>query len=548
MKGPEHMEVNPEQLRDLLKRVKGAPGVSTEDYVLIETMVETVLFLSQAVVNKSASIRRLLRMIFGASTEKKKNIIKPSDNPPSHNSEPDTPTANPDNTNGETPSGKAKGHGRNGVLAYRGAQKIFVPHQTLKPKDPCPECPKGRVYELKDPAVLLRILGKPPLDATVYELQRLRCNLCGTVFTAEPPKEAGQNVYDESAGTMVALLKYGNGVPFYRLEQLQKSLGIPIPSSTQWDLAEKAADRIHPAYRELLRQGAQGNIVHNDDTTMKVLALMGNDPEDQDTRKGVFTSGIVSLSEGHKIALFFTGRNHAGENLQNVLEKRSPDLDLPIQMCDALSRNVPKDFRTILANCLAHGRRQFVDVIPSFPDQAGHVIDVLAQVYKNDQTAKEQHLSPQDRLLFHQRYSGPLMEELKQWFTAQFEEKQVEPNSGMGKAIRYMLNHWEPLTLFLRKEGAPLDNNVCEQALKKAILHRKNALFYKTEHGAYIGDMFMSLIHTCTLMNINPFDYLIALQRHSSEVFKHPKNWMPWNYHFQLAPESDQATAQARPM
>jgi transposase len=543
------MEVNPEQLRGLLKRVKGAPGVSTEDYVLIEAIVETVLFLSQAVVNKTASIHRLMRMIFGASTEKKKNIIKPSDNPPSgdpndksdntsHDSEPDTPTANPDNGNGDKPSGKAKGHGRNGVSAYHGAQKIFVPHQTLKPKDPCPECPKGRVYELKDPAVLLRILGKPPLDATVYELQRLRCNLCGTVFTAEPPKEAGQNVYDESAGTMVALLKYGNGVPFYRLEQLQKSLGIPIPSSTQWDLAEKGADRIHPAYRELLRQAAQGDIVHNDDTTMKVLALMGNDSEDQNTRKGIFTSGIVSLSEGHKIALFFTGRNHAGENLQNVLEKRSPDLDLPIQMCDALSRNVPKDFRTILANCLAHGRRKFVDIIPSFPDQAGHVIDVLAQVYKNDQTAKEQNLSPQDRLLFHQRYSGPLMEELKQWFTAQLEEKQVEPNSGMGKAIRYMLNHWEPLTLFLRKEGAPLDNNICEQALKKAILHRKNALFYKTEHGAYIGDMFMSLIHTCKLMDINPFDYLIALQRHSSKVFKHPEEWMPWNYHLQLDPDS----------
>ncbi len=544
MKGPERMEVNPEQLRDLLKRVKGAPGVSTEDYALIEAMAETVLFLSQAVVNKTASIRRLLRMIFGASTEKKKNIIKPSDNPPSgdpndkSDSEPDTPTANPDNGNGDKPSGKAKGHGRNGVSAYRGAQKIFVPHQTLKPKDPCPECPKGRVYELKDPAVLLRILGKPPLDATVYELQRLRCNLCGTVFTAEPPKEAGQNVYDESAGTMVALLKYGNGFPFYRLEQLQKSLGIPIPSSTQWDLAEKGADRIHPAYRELLRQGAQGDIVHNDDTTMKVLALMGNDSEDQNIRKGVFTSGIVSLSEGHKIALFFTGRNHAGENLQNVLEKRSPDLDLPIQMCDALSRNVPKDLRTILANCLAHGRRKFVDIIPSFPDQAGHVIDVLAQVYKNDQTAKEQNLSPQDRLSFHQRYSGPLMEELKQWFTTQIEEKQVEPNSGIGKAIRYMLNHWEPLTLFLRKEGAPLDNNVCEQALKKAILHRKNALFYKTEHGAYIGDMFMSLIHTCRLMDINPFDYLIALQRHSSEVFKHPQDWMPWNYQLQLDPDS----------
>ena len=100
----------------------------------------------------------------------------------------------------------------------------------------------------------------------------------------------------------------------------------------------------------------------------------------------------------------------------------------------------------------------------------------------------------------------------------------------MGKAISYLLRHWQALTLFLREKGAPLDNNVCERALKKAILNRKNALFYKTLNGAQVGDLFMSLIHTCELNGVNPFDYLTELQRHCSEVERTPADWMPWNY------------------
>ena len=119
---------------------------------------------------------------------------------------------------------------------------------------------------------------------------------------------------------------------------------------------------------------------------------------------------------------------------------------------------------------------------------------------------------------------------LRLWLNDQLDEKKVEPNSGLGKAISYMLNHREPLTLFLRVPNAPLDNNLCEQVLKKAVLNRKNSLFYKTEHGAYIGDLFMSLIYTCNLNDVNPFDYLTVLQRNSSLIFKYPQNWLPWNY------------------
>jgi hypothetical protein len=543
MKAPKRIDLNLQEADALLERV-AACSVKEGDYEIVKAMVETIRVLSQAVDEKASSIRRLLRMLFGASTEKSKNVLKQTDKDNEKRSgateaSSDKSKDSSEETNNENKPDKTtkrKGHGRNGADAYTGAEKTSVTCPRLKSGDPCPLCPKGRVYEMQVPGVVVRVVGKAPVQATVYELQRLRCNLCGQVFTAELPKKAGTEKYDETAAAMIALLKYGSGLPFNRLEGLQGSLGIPLPASTQWDIVERTADRIYPVYNEFIRQAAQGDVFYNDDTTMKILALMKSDDDNESSRKGMFTTGILSTINERKIALFFTGRKHAGENMEDLLQQRQSDRAPPIQMCDALSRNLPKDFKIILANCLTHGRRNFVDVAWNFPDECRYVIEILAKVYKNDTIAKDQKMSPEERLNFHQTESAPLMEELKTWSNEQFDEKKVEPNSGLGQAISYMLNHWKPLTLFLRVPNAPLDNNICERALKKAILHRKNALFYKTEHGAYIGDMFMSLIHTCNLAGVNPFDYLTTLQKNSSEVFKNPQNWMPWNYKSMLPP------------
>lgn len=128
------------------------------------------------------------------------------------------------------------------------------------------------------------------------------------------------------------------------------------------------------------------------------------------------------------------------------------------------------------------------------------------------------------------------MEELRVWMEEQVDQKKVEPNSGLGEAIRYMQKRWEALTLFLREAGAPLENNIAERALKKSILNRKNALFYKTENGADAGDVFMSLIHTAELSGINPFDYLAELLGHAREIADGADTWMPWNYRQTLQP------------
>jgi transposase len=299
----------------------------------------------------------------------------------------------------------------------------------------------------------------------------------------------------------------------------------------------------------LIRQAAGGEVVHNDDTTVKILELMGQRAKAEalaesgqqqakngsPDRTGLFTSGVVATRQGQRIALFFSGPRHAGENLEEVLRRRAADLPPPIQMCDALSRNYPAELQTIVANCLAHARRQFVDVHERFPAECRYVLEALEVVYRHEAQARRDGLTAEQRLRFHQQQSGPVMEQLRVWLRRQVEEKLVEPNSGLGAAIGYLRKHWEKLTLFLRVAGAPLDNNLCERALKKAILHRKNALFFKTCKGAAVGDLYLSLIHTCELNGANPFEYLTALQRHASEAAAAPGQWLPWNYRAQLA-------------
>jgi transposase len=505
--------------------------------------------VTDLVEDKNTSIRRLRQLLFGARTERTDTVVgrggeKPEASPQDGvAAKTELTVGEPDSavSDGAATETATHGHGRNGADAYRGAERIAVAHESLSAGDQCPACGQGTVYE-KAPGVVVRITGQPPLAVTIYQLQKLRCHLCGQVFTAAAPPEAGNAKYDATAGSMIGLLKYGSGLPFNRLEGLQGYLEIPLPASTQWDIVNAVAENLAPAIEELIRQAAQGEVLHNDDTTVKILELMrqrgqpetvtGAEDEgnDADERTGLFTSGVVALRDGHRVALFFSGRRHAGENLAEVLKLRAEQLPPPIQMCDALSRNLPGELQTIVANCLAHARRQFVDVYDRFPEQCRYLLEALAVVYRNDARARERQLSPEARLQWHQEASEPTMLQLHDWLTRQLDEKLTEPNSALGGAIRYMLNHWQKLTLFLRRVGAPLDNNICERALKKAILHRKNSLFYKTQNGARVGDLFMSLIYTCQLNEANPFDYLTQLQRHSDEVAASPEVWMPWNY------------------
>jgi transposase len=429
------------------------------------------------------------------------------------------------------------GNGRRPASDYVGATKEKVPlADEFKPKQPCSGCGKGKFYPL-EPAPLVRIKGLPPIQGTVYLLEKTRCPLCGEVHTAPAPEGIGDDKYDESVAAMIAILKYGNGMPFKRLETLQKQFGVPLPASTQFELVDDAADQLRPVYQELVRQAAQGEVATFDDTRAQILDEVERPAFQNEDRVGIKTTGVIVEQGSIRTAIFITGPQHAGENMGDLLRKRAQGLEAMVGMADASSQNnpkVPRGVDLLMAACITHGRRQFVNVFESFPQECWHVIEQLGLVYYHDKQCKDQELSKNERLCFHQQKSGPVMDELKAWMESQFSEKKTEPNSGLGKAIKYFLNQWERLTLFLRHPGSPLDSNIAERALKKAIQNRKNSFFFKTLHGAEVADLYLSLIHTCELNQVNPFDYLLQVLRHASDAVANPGDWLPWNFHLQL--------------
>jgi transposase len=575
MTRPAIIEVDLTAVHDVLERSRAQ--LSPEDHACLAGVVQSLIEVARLVRERGTTIARLRRLFGLHSSEKLKDLlgdVAPAsstnvpDLPPSSETAPSgdpSSTAEPPSTtprddapvaadhDRDAPSDrdaaqpdahpKRTGHGRIGASEYPDARRIRVEHDRLHAGDACPGCAHGKLYCLREPARIVRIIGQAPLAATAWDCDRLRCSGCGDVFTARAPAEAQGAKYDHTAVAMMGLLRYRVGVPLHRLGRLQHNLKTPVPASTQWEVARDHVGALEPVFEELRRRAADGRVQYNDDTSMRILALMGKrrselleagqlpDPE----RTGLFTTAVVSDTDDGPIALFFTGRNHAGENLTAVLAQRDPALPPPIHMCDGLDRNRPRGHAVVESNCLCHGRRHVVDEIDNFPAECRHVLEALGKVFHNEETCRQQALSDDDRLTLHQRESAPVMAELERWMNAELDEHRVEPNSGLGQAFGYLLKRWTQLTLFLRVPGAPLDNNLCERVLKMAIRHRNNSLFYRTERGAEVGDVYMTLIATTELHHENPFDYLVALFVHEAEVAADPSAWLPWTFRATLA-------------
>ena len=399
--------------------------------------------------------------------------------------------------------------------------------------DDCPLLCGGRLGPYK-PGVIVRIKGQNFAQAYRYHLEQLRCNLCGVIIKPEPPADMGDEKYDASFKAMLGLMKYYVAVPFYRQEQFQRMLNFPLSDSTQWDLIEQLAGFCYAVFNVLKRMAANAHVMHNDDTTLRILEVIKQIKDGTiGDRTGMYTTGIIADYEGHRIALFLNGQQHSGENVNDILKLRAPEKDPIIQMCDALSANVPKEIKTILSNCLSHGFRKFDELRDYFPAECIVITRLLSRVFKYDQETFS--MISEERLIYHQAHSKPLMDELERYMAVLLTERRVEPNSDLGVAIKYMQKHWPKLTRFLTVAGAPIDNNVVERALKIAIRNRKAAMFYRTTYSAGIGGMITSLIYTCDLAKQNPQHYLTALQENHVNVVLKPEHWLPWNYQNTMA-------------
>jgi transposase len=557
--GPQRRVVTVQELEAALGRIREVVPENEfqaieKDFQILKEVTGTLAFLIQELERKGMSLAKLRWWLFG-TTEKTSSICPeaaagstPESDPAvkeegvgregqaaEAEAEPEA-AANAAKDGAGKPRRKGEAHGRNGAADYPGAERTRVALEGVESGTPCKRCTRGKMYPLPDPKVIIRITAMAPFRATITELERWRCNLCNLILTATPPAGLGEEKYDETVPAMIATFRYGAGLPFNRIEHVQHHFEVPLPRSTQWELVGDAFDLVAPAVDELVRQAAQGDLLHNDDTPMRILDLPPMTVEDEngkdvpEGRKGIRTSGIVSRIGGRTIALYFSGHQHAGDNLAEVLARRAENLPTPIQMSDSLSHNTTGVEGTLVSYCLVHARRKFIEVEKSFPTQVRHLLEALREVYHFESLAKEQGLSPTERLQFHQENSKPVMVALHAWLKDQIDSKKTEPNCGLGKAIRHMLKHWERLTVFLNTEKAAIDNNLCEQILKRAILHRKNSLFYRNLTGAEVGDGYMSLIATAELNGANPFDYLVQLQRHTDKVASSPEEWMPWNY------------------
>jgi transposase len=437
--------------------------------------------------------------------------------------------------------GHRPGTGRLGAVAYAGARRVECRHEELAVGQRCPVCGQGTLYELP-PGVEIRIDGHALLSAVRYELEKLRCSACGQIFTASLPAGVGDEKYSARARAVLAVSRYYLGVPGYRLQGYQAMLGVPVPDATQWDEIEVVGDCAYKVFAQMEREAAQGELIFQDDTAVRILSLIKENRElfaqaqtqGQSTpkaRTGMHTTALAVKVGEHTAVLYYSSRRHAGENLQGLLDKREAGLQKPLAMSDALSRNeVADESMLIRCHCLAHGRRKFSDLEEVFPHECQVVLEVIRQVFDHDEQARQDQLSPEARLAYHQAQSQPLMDELKRWLNQQIDDHLVEPNSSLGKAIAYMQSHWETLTRFLTTPGAPIDNSLAERALKLFIRQRKNSLFYKSSHSAYMASVLTSLIATCIYGGVNAVEYLVALQENRREVFSDPAAWLPWAY------------------
>ena len=501
--------------------------------------IEIAIWVPMALESKSISLHRLKTIIFGKGYGRKNQKNKSKSSKDQAEQTPSSvlqglalsPSEGLRADTAPNPPTKTKlGHGRMSHTVYQHCKEITLKLVDLVAGSLCPLNCGGKLSIYK-PGVFVRIKGQNFSEVIRYTVEKLRCSLCNQVFLPKIPPEVGTEKYDASFKAILAILKYYVAVPFYRQAHFQKMLGFPISDSTQWDLIEQLAGFCYPIFAVLKRLAANGTLLFNDDTKLlilEVIKMIKAGAIGAKGRTGMYTTGIIAENNGHKIALFLNGQQHSGENVADVLQFRDPIKGPIMQMCDALSANIPKRFKTIVCHCLAHGFRKFSDLVDYFEEECLTIIQKLSLVFEHDELTH--NMSNNERLTYHQKHSKPIMDECFTYMRQLLEEHRIEPNSELGKAIRYMQRHWLTLTRFLTMPGAPIDNNIVERALKIAIRNRKSAMFYRTTYSAAIGGMLTSLIYTCHLADQNPHHYLIALQNHKTAVLAAPEQWLPWNY------------------
>src|SRR5215471_4550399 len=415
MKRPEEVILSREEGEALLERLE-RDAVTAEDRRVLGKVLTFYFWLLFAMREAKLSLKRLKALVFGEKPKKPKPPKPPAaggtagggsmgeNDTQASSSQGVRPSAAPSSAEKKS----SPGHGRYGADVYRAAKTVECRHEALAVGERCPACGRGSLYRLP-PGVEMRLDGNALLSAVRYELEKLRCSACGQIFTAAVPAVAGAEKYTARARAVLALARYYLGLPWHRLEGFQALVGVPVPDATQWDQGEIVGDCTHPIFKCLEQLAAQGEVIFQDDTPGRVLALIEENQKARvqaraqgkakaDARTGMQTTALIVQVGERRICLYYTGRRHAGENLERLLVQREPGRSKPLVMSDALSHNQAEETNLIRCHCLAHGRRQFSDLAEDFPAESAVVVSALKLVYEHDAEAREKQLSAQERL------------------------------------------------------------------------------------------------------------------------------------------------------
>ncbi len=447
-----------------------------------------------------------------------------------------------------------KGHGRNGADAFIHATKYVHALVAGIIGAICAFCGVGRVSPYRD-KIIIRVIGQSLFAAERHHFEQGRCRLCGAIVTAEGRElvvRAGIGtsyiVYDWSACAMLIVMHYFAGAPFKRLEALHQGWGVPIPDANQWRLADEGDDMLAHLYRALEKHGIQNAVtVRFDDTgsmvidtrrqiqkEIQALTLLGESTKH--VRTGINATGFYIETEEAKVVLFFTGRHHAGEMVDRLIEHRRAGAKKLVSVTDAASKNFSHHHADQFeqAVCNAHCYLKFRAVKDQFPAEHAVAGEVYDKVFGNDDKAKALDLDPHERMLYHREYSKPQMLRLWQMCNDKIDGHLVEPNSPLWEPISFVINQWPLLTKFYELPGVPLDSNLVEQVLIIPVRYLAGSFAYKTQNGAEVGDHFMSLIATANANGVEPVAYLADCLRNHEDLARRPEHYLPWVYRDRL--------------
>lgn len=558
-----HVDVTLDDLRQLRRRIE-QKQLEPNDWAVVGALV------SKQLARSEAQLERMLAKMAAKAADDAPPSPPAAGEAPEAGQSPNSEAANaPANDNGEpaAPAGAEgplgrkrpkRGHGRNGARAYRSAQHLLHELAAGVIGALCSGCRRSKMLRYREKLVV-RVFGQPLFGAEVHHHEQARCRWCRRLVSASGPPHIVQGIgsdyirYDHSAAAMLMVMHYFAGAPFKRLESLHAGWGIPFSDANQWQLMSEADDRLLPLYKALEKHAIQkATSFRIDDTGSKVIALQKQIAAEisalealgesvKDVRTGINATGIYWETPSGPVILFYTGRHHAGEIVDQLLRHRHVTGLKLVKCSDGASKNFDHVHGDTLveATCNAHALLKFRAIKDKYPAEYAAAGAVYKRVFDHDDEAKRLGLSPEGRLLHHRQHSKPLMLELKKMCEAKLQTRTVEPNSPLWEPLNFVLNQWDRLTRFCEAENVPLDTNLVEQALIMPVRYLAGSFNYHTQDGAVVGDHAMSLIATARKSHIEPVAYLTECLRCHEDLARRPEHYLPWVYRERLEQNRD---------